>query len=172
MWLTSLSIKRPLLIIMAVLAIMLGGVVAYRSMAVDLYPNVKIPVVAVVVYYPGAGPREVEARITKPIENAVAGAPGVKKLTSTSGDGYSMVILEFSDGLDPDSPPRTWSGGSRQLGQASRRGQSALGDEVQHERLTRSSSRASTGIATPTASTPWWTAPSVRGSRRSKGWPR
>ena len=102
MWLTSLSIRRPLLILMAVLAVMLGGSIAYRSMAVDLLPSVKFPFVAVLATYPGAGPREVETRVTKPIEDAVAGASGIKTLSSTSGDGYSMVFMEFNDGIDPD----------------------------------------------------------------------
>ncbi|HEX9014905.1 MAG TPA: efflux RND transporter permease subunit [Chloroflexota bacterium] len=102
MWLTSISIKRPLLIIMAVLAIMMGGAVAYRSMPVDLWPNVKIPVLAVQVVYPGAGPREVESRVTKPVEDALASTSGLKKLSSTSGDGYSLSILEFKEGSDPD----------------------------------------------------------------------
>ncbi|MCL4533674.1 MAG: efflux RND transporter permease subunit [Bacteroidetes bacterium] len=103
MWLTSISIKRPLLILMAVLAIMMGGAVAYRAMAVDLWPNVKIPVIAVQVAYPGAGPREVESRVTKPIEDALASTPGLKKLSSTAGDGYSLSILEFDVGSDPDA---------------------------------------------------------------------
>jgi len=103
MWLTSLSIRRPLMILMAVLAIMLAGYMGYRSMAVDLLPSVKFPYVGVVVTYPGAGPREVETRITKPVENAVAGAPGVKNIFSTSGDGYSSVLMEFKDGIDPDT---------------------------------------------------------------------
>lgn len=102
MWLTSISIKRPLLILMAVLAIMMGGAVAYRAMPVDLWPNVKIPVLAVQVVYPGAGPREVETRVTKPIEDSLASTAGLKKLTSTSGDGYSLAVLEFSEGTDPN----------------------------------------------------------------------
>lgn len=91
------------MILMAVLAIMLAGYMGYRSMAVDLLPSVKFPYVGVVVTYPGAGPREVETRITKPVENAVAGAPGVKNIFSTSGDGYSSVLMEFKDGIDPDT---------------------------------------------------------------------
>ncbi|MHB8993396.1 MAG: efflux RND transporter permease subunit, partial [Chloroflexota bacterium] len=102
MWLTSVSIRRPLAIVMAILAIMMAGAVAYRSMAVELMPNVGIPVVAVSVTYPGAGPREVESRITKPVEDAVASTPGLKKLSSTSGDGYSLTIIEFKESLDPD----------------------------------------------------------------------
>jgi hydrophobic/amphiphilic exporter-1 (mainly G- bacteria), HAE1 family len=102
MWLTTVSIRRPLLILMAVLAIMLGGSLAYRSMAVDLLPSLNIPYVGVVVVYPGAGPSEVEARVTKPIENAVAGAPGIKNLTSTSSESFSLVLLEFQDGVEAD----------------------------------------------------------------------
>lgn len=64
------------MIVMAILAIMMAGAVAYRSMAVELMPNVRIPVVAVSIAYPGAGPKEVESRITKPVEDAVASTPG------------------------------------------------------------------------------------------------
>jgi hydrophobic/amphiphilic exporter-1 (mainly G- bacteria), HAE1 family len=103
MWLTAISIRRPMLIIMAVLAIMIGGYLAYTTLAVDLLPSVKFPYVTVSTTYPGAGPREVESRVTKPIENAVAGSPGIKTLTSSSGDGYSLVLLEYMDGTDPDA---------------------------------------------------------------------
>ena len=103
MWLTSLSIRRPMLIIMAVLTIMLGGAVAYTSLGVSLLPTVKIPYVVVMTTYAGAGPREVESRVTKPIEDAIAGSPGIKTLTSTSGDGYSMVLAQYNDGVDPDA---------------------------------------------------------------------
>ncbi len=103
MWLTSLSIRRPLLILMAVLAVMLGGIVAYIALGVDLLPSVKFPYVAVYVTYPGAGPREVESRVTKPIEDAVAGSPNLKNLMSTSGDNYSIILMQFKDGTDPDA---------------------------------------------------------------------
>ncbi len=103
MWLTGLSIRRPLLILMAVLAIMLGGIVAYSALGVDLLPSVKFPYVAVFVTYPGAGPREVESRVTKPIEDAVAGSPNLKNLMSTSGDNYSIILMQFKDGTDPDA---------------------------------------------------------------------
>ena len=103
MWLTSLSIRRPLLILMVVLAVMLGGIVAYGALGVDLLPSVKFPYVAVYVTYPGAGPREVESRVTKPIEDAVAGSPNLKNLMSTSGDNYAIILMQFKDGTDPDA---------------------------------------------------------------------
>ncbi len=90
------------MIVMAILAIMMVGAVAYRSMAVELMPSVRIPVVAVSIAYPGAGPKEVESRITKPVEDAVASTPGLKKLSSTSGDGSSLTIIEFKESMDPD----------------------------------------------------------------------
>ena len=102
MWLTDLSIRRPLLILVGVVALMLGGMIAYGALGVDLLPSVKFPYVAVFVSYPGAGPREVESRVTKPIEDAVAGSPNLKNLMSTSGDNYAIVLMEFKDGTDPD----------------------------------------------------------------------
>jgi len=88
---------------MAALAVMIGGIIAYGTLAVDLLPSVKFPYVSIVTAYPGAGPSEVEARVTKPLENAVAGSSGVKNIFSTSGDSYSILVLEYQEGTDPDA---------------------------------------------------------------------
>lgn len=103
MWLTEVSIKRPLLIIMVMLGFITLGAISYTRLGADLYPSINIPYISVVVVYPGAGPTEVEDRVTKPIEDAVAGASGVKNLISYSIDGVSAVVLEFNVGVDPDA---------------------------------------------------------------------
>lgn len=103
MWLTEVSIKRPLFIIMVMLGFITVGAISYTRLGADLYPSINIPYVSVVVVYPGAGPTEVEDRVTKPLEDAVAGTGGVKNLISYSIDGVSAVVLEFNVGVDPDS---------------------------------------------------------------------
>lgn len=103
MWLTEVSIKRPLLIIMVMLAFITLGAISYTRLGADLYPNINIPYVSVVVVYPGAGPTEVEERVTKPIEDAVAGTSNLKNLMSFSIDGVSAVVLEFDVGVDANA---------------------------------------------------------------------
>ncbi len=103
MWLTEVSIKRPLFIIMVMLGFITLGVISYTRLGADLYPNINIPYVSIVVVYPGAGPTEVEERVTKPIEDAVAGTRNLKNLMSFSIDGVSAVVLEFDVGVDADA---------------------------------------------------------------------
>jgi hydrophobic/amphiphilic exporter-1 (mainly G- bacteria), HAE1 family len=98
--LSDLSIKRPVFATMIIGAIVLFGVVLYKRLTVDLYPNVSFPTVTVTVVYPGAGPETMESQISKPIEEAVNSLSGVKALRSTSLEGVSVVSLEFT--LDKD----------------------------------------------------------------------
>ncbi|MCL5960622.1 MAG: efflux RND transporter permease subunit, partial [Chloroflexi bacterium] len=98
MWLTNVSIKRPFFILMLLLFFVLIGGVAYTKLGAEQFPQVDVPYVAVLVPYPGAGPEEVESRVTKVVEDAVAGANGLKNLTSYSMDGLSVVSLEFKLG--------------------------------------------------------------------------
>lgn len=100
MWLTTVSIKRPLFILMVILALLIMGGVAYTRLGADLYPSVNLPYISVLVVYPGAGPEEVESKITKPVEDAVAGLNNVKTIVSFSQESLSVVSLEFQDGTD------------------------------------------------------------------------
>lgn len=102
MWLTEVSIKRPLFISMVLLFFVLVGAVAYTRLGAEQYPDVNIPYVMVVVPYPGAGPEEVESRVTKPVEDAVAGVSQLKNLISYSMDSLALVTMEFSIGADTD----------------------------------------------------------------------
>ncbi|MBI4321762.1 MAG: efflux RND transporter permease subunit [Chloroflexi bacterium] len=103
MWLTDVSIRRPLFILMVVLALVLMGSVAYTRLGAEQYPNVNIPFISVVVAYPGAGPEEVESRVTRPIEDALAGVSQLKNVQSYSLDGLSLVSLEFNVNTDTDT---------------------------------------------------------------------
>jgi len=100
MWLTSIAIRRPVFILMVFSALAVLGWTAASKMRVELNPNVNFPFVTVVTVYPGAGPREVETLISKPIEDAVNGINGVKNVTSVSQEGISLVAIEFNLGID------------------------------------------------------------------------
>ncbi len=103
MWLTDVSIKRPLFISMLLLFFVLVGAVSYTRLGADQYPQINIPYVMIVVPYPGAAPEEVESRVTKVVEDAVAGVSQLKTLSSYSMDGLSAITLEFSIGADTDA---------------------------------------------------------------------
>jgi HAE1 family hydrophobic/amphiphilic exporter-1 len=97
------SVKRPLTIFVAVLAIIILGVVAYIKMTPDLLPNMDFPYVIIVTADPGASPESVEAEITRPIEQSMATLDRIKSVTSTSQDSMSLVVLEFQNGVNMDT---------------------------------------------------------------------
>ena len=97
------SVKKPLTVFVAVLAILVLGVVAYLKMTPDLMPNMDFPYVILVTTDPGASPETVEADITKPLEQSMTTLDRIKNVTSSSMDSVSMVVLEFEDGVNMDT---------------------------------------------------------------------
>lgn len=102
MWLTNLSIKRPIAILMLVFGLIVMGFNSHSKMRLERNPKVDFPYVVVMTSYPGAGPAEIETQITKKIEDAVASVNGVKNITSKSQDSLSSVTIEFNLGTAPD----------------------------------------------------------------------
>lgn len=100
MWLTRISILRPVFITMVVLGLVVLGLRSMKEMVVELNPRIDLPFVTVVTIYPGAGPEEIETLITDPIEEAVSSINGVKSLTSNSLESQSIVMIEFELGRD------------------------------------------------------------------------
>src|SRR5262245_20576079 len=94
MWISDTSIKRPVFATMVIMSFMVLGVVSMTRLGIDLFPEVNFPFVNVTVVYPGAGPEEVETLVTKPVEDAVAGINGVKRVISTSTGGFSGAGIE------------------------------------------------------------------------------
>jgi hydrophobe/amphiphile efflux-1 (HAE1) family protein len=101
MWISDTSIKRPVFATMVILSFMVLGAVSMTRLGIDLFPAVNFPFVNVSVVYPGAGPEEVETLVTRPIEDAVAGITGVKRVISTSTEGFSRVGIELRLEVDP-----------------------------------------------------------------------
>lgn len=96
------AVKRPVTIAMFILIIIIMGVVSLTQIPIDLFPQIKYPIAVVITNYPGVGPQEVEELVTQPIEEVVATVNDIKKITSTSSEGSSLVIAEFNYGTDMD----------------------------------------------------------------------
>lgn len=97
------SVKKPLTVFVAVLAILVLGVVAYLKMTPDLLPNMDFPYVVIVTTDMGASPETVEADVTKPLEQSMATLNEIKHITSSSQNSMSMVVLEFEQGVNMDA---------------------------------------------------------------------
>ncbi|MDR1123224.1 MAG: efflux RND transporter permease subunit [Elusimicrobiota bacterium] len=98
----GLFIRRPVTTVMMSLAIMVLGIVGYRGMGVDMFPNVEFPYVTVQTVLSGSNPEEVETSITKPIEQAVNVISGIEEMPSYSMESASFVIIKFELEKNPD----------------------------------------------------------------------
>jgi HAE1 family hydrophobic/amphiphilic exporter-1 len=101
MFLSDISIKRPVFATMMMVALVVVGAVSYKRLAVDEYPDVTYPIISVSVAYPGASPEVVERDVIRPIETALNTVEGLYELTSTSSEGSGNVRLQFKLGVDP-----------------------------------------------------------------------
>jgi HAE1 family hydrophobic/amphiphilic exporter-1 len=99
--LTRLSIWRPLLILMVILALVVLGLRSYLLMPVENMPQIELGVVSVIVVYPGASPEDVEKLIVKPIEDATSSIAGIDHVQSVAQEGMSLTTLRFREGTDP-----------------------------------------------------------------------
>ena len=100
---SKFSVKKPLTVFVAVIAILVLGVVAYLKMTPDLLPNMDFPYIMIMTTYPGASPEKVEAEITRPLEQAMSTLENIKSVSSTSSENYSMVMLEFEEDTNLDT---------------------------------------------------------------------
>ena len=77
-------------------AILLAGFVAYLQLPVSALPEVDYPTIQVVTFYPGASPDVMASAVTAPLERQFGQVPGLNQMTSTSSDGSSIIVLQFS----------------------------------------------------------------------------
>ena len=99
---TDLCIRRPVATSMLYLMLIVIGIVSFRSLPVDLLPQIEFTQLTVRVQYPNVGPAEIEQIITDPIENAISGLPNLERVVSQSEEGSSRVRLEFARGTNID----------------------------------------------------------------------
>jgi multidrug efflux pump len=95
-------ILRPVATSLLMAAIMLAGGVAYLQLPVSALPEVDYPTIQVVTFYPGASPDVMASAVTAPLERQFGQVPGLNQMTSTSSDGSSIIVLQFSLDLNID----------------------------------------------------------------------
>src|SRR6266498_2315430 len=96
------AIRQPVFIAMIMLLALTIGLLAYRTLPVNLFPEIAIPVVAISVPYPGAGPESVADQVAKPIEDRLNTLNGVKHITSNSSEGIAQITVEFDTNVNVD----------------------------------------------------------------------
>jgi len=94
------AVKNPVGTSLIFIGIVLIGLMFYRQLPVDLLPELDVNMVSVMTAYPGAGAEDVETNITRPLEDALNSTENIKKITSSSKDGISVIMLEFNWGSD------------------------------------------------------------------------
>src|SRR3954469_10728681 len=95
MVISDFAIKRPLITIVTMVALVIFGLFAALKLKTDEFPDVAPPWLTVGIVYPGASPGVVEKEVLDPIEEQVGSIAGVKRIMSKSYDGYAMLMIEF-----------------------------------------------------------------------------
>ena len=98
--LSSWSIDNQTTVFILTILITLAGILSYIAIPKEQFPDVTVPQIFVTTIYPGASPLDMEQLVTKPIEKQVKGLSGVKKITSSSVQDFSNIIVEFNTDLD------------------------------------------------------------------------
>ena len=102
MFLTDLSIKRPVVASVMSLTLVIFGIFTFQNIPTDELPDVQPPIVTIQTDYPGASAEIVDTQITQKIEDFVGGTPGLDTIDSFSEDESSRITLTFETGLDLD----------------------------------------------------------------------
>jgi multidrug efflux pump subunit AcrB len=97
---TSWAIDNKTTIYLLTIFITLAGILTYRSIPKEQFPDIVIPTIYVSTVYPGAAPKDVENLVSKNIEKQIKSIAGVKKVTSTSIQDFSSVVVEFNTNVD------------------------------------------------------------------------
>jgi len=97
------ALRYPFFILMACLAIAIIGVVTMVRMPVDLFPDIKIPVVVVATFYNGMPPQQIETHITDPFERFFTLGSSIDHIESRSLTGVSLIKVYFQPGFDPNA---------------------------------------------------------------------
>lgn len=102
MRITEFSLRKPILVVVAVILIIMLGIMGYSNIGSDFFPAVNIPIINISSTYPGASAEDIEREIIKPIEDAVSGISGLDKLNSMATEGIAKVTLSFKLSTDSD----------------------------------------------------------------------
>ena len=99
-FITAAAISRRTVTLLAVIILLAGGVFAYNSLQVELFPEIEFPLVVVTTSYPSVDPEGVVKDVTAPVERVIEGTEGLESIQSTSFEGNSIVLATFQYGTD------------------------------------------------------------------------
>ncbi len=102
MFLSTVSIRRPVAMCSLIIALSLLGINAYRKMGLEYLPQIDMPYITIVTVYPGGSPSEIETDIAKRIEDVVVSIDGLKHVTSACMENLCQTLLEFHLNVDVD----------------------------------------------------------------------
>ncbi len=97
---SDLSIRRPVMTTMLILAMLVAGAVTYSRVGITFFPDIETPAITILTLYPGAGPETVESEVTDPIEESIGELSGVEAIRSTSATSVSYVFVVFESSVD------------------------------------------------------------------------
>ncbi len=100
MSLARLSVAKPVTVVMRILSLVLLGAICLTRLPVDLLPRVSLPTVAVNVTWPNVAPAEIEAQVTRPIEQAVSSVSNLYEVSSSTSEGRATIRVQFAWGTD------------------------------------------------------------------------
>ena len=95
MLISDFAIRRPVITVVSMLALVVGGILALFKLQTDEFPDVAPPYVSVAIPYPGAAPETVESEVLDPVEEAISSISGVKKILGEAQDGFAVILVEF-----------------------------------------------------------------------------
>ncbi|HET6401582.1 MAG TPA: efflux RND transporter permease subunit [Candidatus Kapabacteria bacterium] len=102
MFISDFAIKRPVVTVVTMIALVIFGLFALASLQIDEFPDITNPIVVVAVPYPGASPEQVEREVVDRMEEAFGSISGLDKMTSQSLDGFGMITIQFVFSKNPD----------------------------------------------------------------------
>jgi len=100
---TRFAVERPITTVVMFVILLALGVLGLLRLPVDLYPKISLPTATVIFFYPGAGPEEIEQKILKLAEDAMASVSGVKEIRSVAYEGIGAVTVTFDYGVNIDN---------------------------------------------------------------------
>ncbi|MGY4688571.1 efflux RND transporter permease subunit [Salibacterium sp. K-3] len=100
--LSSWSVRRPVGIFMAIAMVLVLGLVSFRNLAIDLYPDMELPFAIVTTSYEGTAPEDIEETVTQPLEDSLSTLEGLDTISSQSSSGSSLIQIQFEFGTDLD----------------------------------------------------------------------
>src|ERR1700749_4975318 len=95
MFISDFAIKRPIITIVTMIALVVFGLASLARLDTDEFPDIDQPIIFVGMAYPGAAPDVVEREVVKRLEDKISGISGIDKINSTSTDGFAQIVIQF-----------------------------------------------------------------------------